>query len=211
MTNLTLNYLNLHTYKMGALELPATENEINEFWENLNPNGSHDCELQWVEADFSTDLDKLSFAELVELSEMDEDDAETLVNIYEAVGYFDEAKTIFENGEYTLFTDCDDMSDVAYSWIHDHIGSIEDAVSNPEFYFDLDSFKRDLEIDGYFSEIEEEQGEELDEETKEYMAEELADCCDKSNYFDYEAFGRDMEIEGNFTYLGNGNYIQIWA
>ncbi|MDQ0976642.1 hypothetical protein QFZ31_006694 [Neobacillus niacini] len=209
MTNLTLNYLNLHSYKMGSLELPASETEINEFWENLNPNGSHDVELQWVESDLSSDLDKLSFSELVALSEMDEDDSETLVNIYEAVSYWDEALNIFEQGEYTIYTDCQEMSDVAYSWIHEHIGSIEDAVSNVTYYIDAEQIKRDLEIDGYFEEI----GMDDDEHEKDCMIESMIEegIFTAENYFDYHAFGRDMEIEGNFTYLGQQTYIQIWA
>jgi hypothetical protein len=215
MTNLEMNYLNLGTYAFGTLELPATEEEINAFFERINPNGRNDVELQYVVTELgNSDLDKLTFDQLKELSEMDEDEAETLISIYEAVDSYDEALEVYNNGEYILYDNCDDMSDVAYSWIHDHVGSLEDAVSKDRmnFYIDADQIKRDLDIDGYWYELEEEQGEEMDDHEKDCHVESMIDegIFTGEQYFDYEAFGRDMEIEGHFHYLGNSVYIQIW-
>lgn len=150
MTNLTVNYLNLHSYKMGALELPATEQEINEFWENLNPNGSHDVELQWVESELSNDLDNLSFGELVELSEMDESDAIDLVNIYNAVDSWDEAKEVHENGDFMMYDQCNDMSDVAYAFYEEtgQLAELEKVINAS--YIDWNAIGRDMEIEGHF-------------------------------------------------------------
>lgn len=213
MTNLELNYLNLGTYEMGSLELPATEEEISTFFATLNPT-DQDCELQWVETKLNNShLDRLSLDQLQHIADMDEDEAENLLNVMDIVGNFDEAVAIFDDEEFTVYEGCWSMSDVAYEWIHNHVGSIEDAVSKDriEYYIDAEAVKRDLEIEGYWTEREEE-GEEIDDSDKEN---EVADMIEQGmfsgeSYFDYEAFGRDMEMDGTFSYVGQGVYIQLW-
>lgn len=117
----------------------------------------------------------------------------------------EDAIELVRNGEIIIYNECYCMADVAYTWIHDHIGSIKDAVSNPEYYIDTETIIRDMDINGEFED-------DMDEEEKEAYVEELIEegiFKNNENYFDYEAFGRDMEIEGTFYYIGNGVYIEI--
>jgi antirestriction protein len=215
MTEIKIWVGNLGKYNEGELvgewfDLPVSIEEITEV---IGINEEYEeMFIADYEAPFSIgEYD--SIENLNEIAEkmqgMDEDEIKAVSELVDngIVSDFFEGLDELEN--VIFYHDCQDMEDVAHSWIHDHVGSIEDAVGDrTSFYFDHEAFKRDLEIDGYFDEIEEEQGEELDEDTKEAMAEELAEITTQENYFDYEAFGRDMDIEGTFFYMGQGVYIQ---
>lgn len=151
MTNLELNYLNLGTYTNGTLELPASEEVINSFFERINPNGRNDCELQFVVTELDNGhLDRLSFDDLKELSEMDEDDAETLVQIFDAVSDWNEAKEIFNDGDYRTYDECNDMSDVAYT-LYEETGQLAELEKHINAsYIDWNAIGRDMEIEGSF-------------------------------------------------------------
>jgi antirestriction protein len=215
MTEIKIWVGNLGKYNEGELvgewfDLPVSMDEITEaigINEEYEEMFIADYEAPFSIGEYDS-IDNLN--EIAEkMQGMDEDEIKAVSELVDngIVSDFFEGLDELEN--VIFYHDCQDMEDVAHSWIHDHIGDIENAVGDrASFYFDYDSLKRDLEIDGYFDEIEEEQGEELDEHTKDCMVEELAECVTKENYFDYEAFGRDMDIEGTFFYMGQGVYIQ---
>lgn len=170
----------------------------------------HDYEAPFSISEYSNLFALNEMAEQLDnLSSHEQEEVEMLLQTGEF--NINEAIEALENGNYTIFTDCQTMEDVAYSWIHDHIGSIKDAVKNPEYYVNEAAIKRDLEIDGYFNEIEEENGIELSESDKENMVEEMIEdeVIKTENYFSYEKYGRDMEMNGNFYYIGNGVYIEL--
>lgn len=207
---------NLGKYNEGSLQgewftLPVEMDEISKV---IGLTGDYEeLFIADYEAPFSIgeydSIEKLN--EIAErMQGMDEDEIKAIGELVEngIVSNFIEGIEELEN--VIFYTECQDMSDVAYSWIHDHIGSIDDAVSNREFYIDYDAVQRDLECDSYFAELEEEQGEEISEYDREQLTAEMIDegMIDTTNYFDYEKFGRDMDIEGSFFYTGNGLYIQ---
>lgn len=216
MTEIKIWVGNLGKYNEGELvgewfTLPVSVEEIaaqigiNEEYEEMFI-ADHESPFSIGEYD---SIEKLN--EIAERMEsMNEEEIEAVAALVEngLVSNFIEGIDELEN--VMFYDNCNDMSDVAYSWIHDHVGSVEDAVSNPQYYIDAEAVKRDLEIDGYFDELEEENEEEFTEREKENMVDEMIEegIITSEHYFDYEAFGRDMEIEGTFIYLGQGNYIQ---
>jgi antirestriction protein len=106
--------------------------------------------------------------------------------------------------------------DFAYEYI-DSIGSITDAVSNPDFYFDYESFGSDARMDYTDEELEEYGYDELDDtELGERLVDEMGGIEQLGNktiemYFDYDKFGRDLEYDftavrgddGNFYYFSS--------
>ena len=148
MTNvLELNYLNLSSYKMGTLVLPATEEEINSFWETLNPMDS-DCELQYVVSDLDSELDKLSLSQLEIVSELD--NIEDFDKLYQVCDSFEEAIEMLENHEYTIFEECESDYDLGYEL------AARNGIVDPEDnsilarYFDYEAYGRDCRFEGSF-------------------------------------------------------------
>jgi antirestriction protein len=108
--------------------------------------------------------------------------------------------------------------DFAYEYI-DSLGSIADAVSNPEYYFDFDNFGREARWD-FTEEEEKEMGYEnmSDEELGEQLVEEMGGVenlgeMTLQNYFDYDKLGRDLQYdftairgEDGDYYFFNSNY-----
>ena len=148
MTNvLELNYLNLSTYSMGTLELPATEEEINSFWEKLNPMDS-DVELQYVVSDLDSNLDNLSLSQLEIVSELD--NIEDFDKLFQACDSFEEAIEMLENHEYTIFEECESDYDLGYEL------AARNGIVDPEDnsilarYFDYEAYGRDCRFEGSF-------------------------------------------------------------
>jgi antirestriction protein len=208
---------NLAKYNEGILkgswiELPCSnlENKLSAILGNDEEYAIHDYEAPFQIGEYTNIFKLNELAEEINHLDKHEQTAIELIlktgdkNIVEAI------ETV-QNGKYSIYTDCQTMAEVAMEYI-EQIGSVSDAARNIEYYLDVESFKRDLEINGYFSDIEEENGEELSDREMENIAEELLnDSSDKTKerYFDYAAFGRDMEIEGNFYYIGKGIYVEL--
>jgi len=161
------------------------------------------------------------------LDEIDEDDREafdTFVNYYYGDRMTDLQEAI-ENFQEAYQGEFDSMTDFAYQLIED-IG-FEGLGSNVEFYFDIDSFIRDLGFDGWEHATEKDAENYPDDYPDgagvyaqgEYYGdydslEELVDSWldDKgvigeetfSRYFDYEKFGREL---GMTDYYESGGYV----
>lgn len=104
-----------------------------------------------------------------------------------------------------------EFRDFAYEYI-DSIGGIESAVSNPESYFDFESFGSDARMDYSDEELEEMGFNELSDEE---LGERLADDVGGANalgektlemYFDYDRFARDLEYDFISFRGEDGNY-----
>lgn len=61
----------------------------------------------------------------------------------------DEALNIVEDGNYSIYDDCYNMSDVVYQ-IVDECGYLNQMPENLRYYFDYEAFGRDLDIEGTF-------------------------------------------------------------
>lgn len=147
---------NLHTNKGGWTGLPSQK--LDTMLEVLNPNGNHDM----IISDFETDIQGLKVGEY--------DDIETLNDITEQIddlsddelvalqaylingSSLDEALEKATDGNYTIYYDCDDMSDVAYQVVNES-GLLDGVPETLKGYFDYEAYGRDIDINGTFIQI----------------------------------------------------------
>lgn len=148
---LELNYLNLHDYKFRTLTLPSDDDSINEFFEELNPNGLYDVELQWTELEISTkaNYNYLCLSQLKELSEID--DLREFDMIFYACNDFNEALEIYNDGMYMIYDDCKNDSDLGY-YIATQCGYVDEQKDDIlHRYFDYEKFGQDCRFEGNFT------------------------------------------------------------
>lgn len=109
--------------------------------------------------DSSLDLKGYSINELNEIAEKLESyskfDEELFAGILES-GHFSDLDDVYqciEDGNYMVFHDCKDMSDVAYSY-YEETGMLQELekVINT-FYIDWEKLGRDMDIEGYYYHI----------------------------------------------------------
>jgi antirestriction protein len=106
-----------------------------------------DCEgIQAREYDCIGELNALAET----IAEMDEDEATVLMCILENhTSDFEEALEIVESGNYTIYSDCRDMSDVAYHYMEE-TGMLDEMLELAQRYFDFEMMGRDMEIESTF-------------------------------------------------------------
>lgn len=91
-----------------------------------------------------------SITDLIEIAQKLEEINEDLLNAMLYHGYnIEEAIEKIEDGDYTIYEDCDDMADVAYQVIENQ-GLLNEAPELAQRYFDYEAFGRDLDLEGYF-------------------------------------------------------------
>lgn len=116
---------NLGKYNEGELigewvELPASSEELQEVFERIGINEEYEEESKVVKA------------------------------LMQKLGYtLDEAIERVNNGDYRIYYDCDDMEDVAYQVVED-CGYLDKVPDNVAYYFDYESFGKDLGIEGTY-------------------------------------------------------------
>lgn len=152
---LMLNYLNLGNMAFDTLVLPASDEEIDLFWNRLNPMDS-DCELQWVDSEFTnlvSNYNDLSLSELKELSELSDHEFENFDLVFYACDNFTEAMEIFANDNYIIYSDCRNDYDLGYEIAEQQglISANDDSILAR--YFDYDSFGKDCRLEGNFTQV----------------------------------------------------------
>ena len=215
---------NLGKYNEGELvgewfTLPCDMKEVskviglNEQYEEYQIN-DFDTNIKGLEIHHYDNISTLNeFAE--QLDQLDENEQLILqawIECYGTTNLFRDMDSI-NLDEAIVYHDVNSMEDVAYNYINEVVGSIENAISKDRvsYYIDTEAIKRDLDIDGYFIEIEEEKGVEFTEDEKESMIDELIEqgIFSGEQYFNYEAFGRDMDIEGTFVFLDGNVCVEL--
>ena len=137
------------------------------------------------------------------------DDKDALIAIIESIGKFDEAKEVYESGDYTFFSGVEDDEELGRAYV-DMVGGLE-GVANVGNYIDEEAYKeswRDAaeqsvreenpDLDEDSDEFEDEVENWLNGVALEQLEMDKADGADLSDYFDYEALGRDLDFEGYF-------------
>lgn len=169
---------NLGKYNEGILcgkwiSLPIEEDELNEAFDEIEI--CHEDEYgekvnyydsvgnpyeEFFFTDFETDIDGLKIPEHIsieDLNEMaeetdnlDEEEQEVLSGLLKEGGYYyEEAISIINNGEYRVYHDCFDMSDVAEQVVEE-CGYLQGLPDHFRNYFDYEAFGRDLKIEGCY-------------------------------------------------------------
>ena len=151
-------------------------------------------------------VNQVNLEEYFELAdELDEDEIFALKILIDDLGYdFDDAMDKKE--ELVVYGEFDSDEDFAMEYV-EGIGSIADALGdNAESYFDFDAFGRDLRIEGYCDD-EDDEGEEVDncedmsdQEIGEQVVDEMGGVGELSKqnqemYFDWSKFARDLMMD----------------
>lgn len=153
---------NLGKYNEGNLvgnwiELPKSEDEIKQFLsEQVGINEQYE---EWAIHDYEKDIDGLKIGEydnIYELNELAQQMEDLDENQLKALSAFlqdgckiEDAIEHVNNGDYFVFSDCNDMSDVAYQYI-DETGVLNNVPEQLQNYFDYEAYGRDMELEGTF-------------------------------------------------------------
>ena len=151
---------NLGKYNEGELigewvMLPISEEELKKVCERIGINEDYE---EYFITDYECDFMKIgeyesisSLNEIAEkISELDEDEYEVAKALISECSYtIDEAIEKVNNGDYIIYYDCNDITDVAYQVVEEcgYLNNEPDTVTR---YFDYESFGRDLGIEGTY-------------------------------------------------------------
>jgi len=151
---------NLGKYNEGELlgewvELPIDEEELQKVCERIGINEEYE---EYFITDYECDFMKIgeyeSISNLNEISEklgeLDEEEQKVVKALMSECSYtIDEAIEKVNNGDYRIYSDCNDMIDVAYQVVEEcgYLNEVPDTVAR---YFDYESFGRDLGIEGTY-------------------------------------------------------------
>ena len=151
---------NLGKYNEGELlgewvELPVSQDELKEVFKRIGINEQYeeyfitDYECDFYEVGEYENLDTLN--EIAEkLNELEEEESTVAKALMSECGYtLDEAIEKVNNGDYRIYSDCNDMTDVAYEVVEE-CGYLNNVPENVARYFDYEAFGRDLGIEGTF-------------------------------------------------------------
>lgn len=141
---------NLGKYNEGEwVELPVSQGELQEVFDHIGINEEYfitDYECNFYEVGEYENLDTLNeIAERIE--ELDEKESKVVKALMSELGYtLDEAIDKVNSGDYRIYSDCDNMTDIAYQVVEEceYLNNVPDNVAR---YFDYESFGRDLGIE----------------------------------------------------------------
>ena len=152
---------NLGKYNEGDLvgrwiELPIDEDDLEKVLESIGIDNEEYEEIFIADYDVpfnSKDLGEYTPLEtLNEIAERYEDFSEYEKEIFNEISSdfkLDEAFDIVKDGDYMIYSDCDDMGDVAMQYVEE-TGLLDNVPSDLVDYFDYQSYGRDMEINGYY-------------------------------------------------------------
>lgn len=151
---------NLKKYNEGELigewvELPINAEELKKVCERIGINEEYE---EYFITDYECDFMKIgeyesisSLNEIAEkISELDEEEKKVVKALISECSYtIDEAIEKVNNGDYIIYYDCNDITDVAYQVVEE-CGYLNDVPDTVARYFDYESFGRDLGMEGTF-------------------------------------------------------------
>lgn len=151
---------NLGKYNEGELigewvEVPASQEELKKVFERIGINEEYeeyfitDYECDLYEVGEYENIDKLNdIAERIK--ELDEEKSKVVKALMQKLDYtLYEAIDKVNSGDYMIYNDCENMTDVAYQVVEE-CGYLENVPDNVARYFDYESFGRELEIEGNY-------------------------------------------------------------
>lgn len=152
---------NLKEYNNGKIigewvSLPCEG--LEEVLNKISNNGNDELFI----SDYETDISNLKISEyddILQLNEIAEeidnlsDDEVIALQAYlEQYNDIEQALEEVRQGNYTIYYDCDDMSDVAYQVVNES-GLLDGAPEELKVYFDYEAYGRDLSINGTFTQV----------------------------------------------------------
>lgn len=158
---LKINVTNLKKYNEGALvgewvSLPCEG--LEEVLNKISNNGNDELFI----SNYETDINGLKVGEyddILQLNEIAEeidnlsDDEVIALQAYlEQYNDIEQALEEVRQGNYTIYYDCDDMSDVAYQVVNES-GLLDGVPETIKGYFDYEAYGRDIDIEGTFIQV----------------------------------------------------------
>lgn len=151
---------NLGKYNEGELvgewvQLPISNEELQKVFERIGINKEYE---EYFITDYECDFYEIgeyeSISTLNEMAEkfddLDEEQEQVVKVLMSECGYdLDGAIEKAESGDYRIYTDCNDMTDVAYAVVEE-CGYLDNVPETVARYFDYEAFGRDLGIEGSF-------------------------------------------------------------
>lgn len=202
-------WLELSDYSSGAEVMEAIQEMLDEqtkkdkFGDVHEEYAIHDYEgfPRSFYSEYMGESDFDALYEMMRVADSSNLPLEVLMEAVSDLGYEDDPERVAE-AYYTSIPASmgNEWRDFAYEYI-DSIGSITEAVSKPEYYFDFENFGSDVRMDYSEEELEEMGYNDLsDEELGEQMADEMGGVKylgEKliETYFDYDKFGRELEYD----------------
>ncbi len=151
---------NLGKYNEGELvgewvKLPVSDEELQKVFKRIGINEEYE---EYFITDYECDFYEIgeyeSISTLNEIAErindLDEEQEQVVKVLMSECGYdLDGAIEKAESGDYRIYTDCNDMTDVAYAVVEecDYLRNVPETVAR---YFDYEAYGRDLGIEGSF-------------------------------------------------------------
>ncbi|MDU5439781.1 MAG: antirestriction protein ArdA [Ruminococcus sp.] len=151
---------NLGKYNEGELigewvQLPISNEDLQKVFERIGINEEYeeyfitDYECDFYEIGEYENIDTLN--EIAEkIDDLDEEQEQVVKVLMSECGYdLDGAIEKAESGDYRTYSNCDNMTDVAYQVVDecDYLRNVPETVAR---YFDYEAFGRDLGIEGSF-------------------------------------------------------------
>lgn len=162
---------NLGEYNAGNLvgewvELPISDDDLGKVFDRIrvchgNVKYYDNCGNPYEEyfiSDYETDLgiEVVEYSLIWELnkkakaiSDLSDYEVKAFRAMMSAGYFFDEAMEKIADGEYSIYFDCHDMTDVAYGVVEE-CGYLRGVPETVSLYFDYEAFGRDLDIEGKF-------------------------------------------------------------
>lgn len=152
---------NLKEYNNGKIigewvSLPCEG--LEEVLNKISNNGNDELFI----SDYETDISNLKISEyddILQLNEIAEeidnlsDDEVIALQAYlEQYNDIEQALDEVHQGNYRIYYDCNDMSDVAYQVVNE-CGLLDGAPEELKVYFDYEAYGRDLSINGTFTQV----------------------------------------------------------
>lgn len=113
-------------------------------------------------SDYETDISGLKVAEYEDILQLNEiaeeidnfsDEEVIALQAYlEQYNDIEQALEEVRQGNYTIYYDCDDMSDVAYQVVNES-GLLDGVPETIKGYFDYEAYGRDIDIEGTFIQV----------------------------------------------------------
>lgn len=152
---------NLGKYNEGNLvgrwiKLPIDEDDLEKVLESIGIDNEEYEEIFIADYDLPFDSKELgeytSIERLNEIAERYNDLKEDEKEVFNEISSdfkLNEAFDIVEDGDYMIYSDCDDMGDVAMQYVEE-TGLLDNVPGDLVDYFDYQSYGRDMEINGYY-------------------------------------------------------------
>lgn len=152
---------NLSKYNEGALVGEWVNwlcEGLEEVLDKISNNGKDELFISAYETDISN-LKISEYDDILQLNEIAEeidnlsDDEVIALQAYlEQYNDIEQALEEVRQGNYTIYYDCDDMSDVAYQVVNES-GLLDGVPETLKGYFDYEAYGRDIDINGTFIQI----------------------------------------------------------